>query len=347
LISEKLRRLGIATEVQVFESLLNDAKLQMVERNRQAYRRSFRVALASQKIVVDMRRSVDASALELLLARWRAADRRHFICLSGHWVYILDQYRELIRGAIHADLLYLDAELSPSWKWLRTLKPEYATDYREVRLYDHAQRQPLCSIDINVDEPLPTSSRSQRLVVHGGGWGIGTFEQHLSAIERAGYELDVVGYDRSEAVTNAGGRRYLMDDPDWRAWHRNEAADLTFPPFGLIDASGEVSFAPQAQCHGLHRVIRRAQAIVSKPGAGTLIDSFGAATPLIMLDAFGPHEEGNAQVWSACGFGIAYHEWAEAGCPSSTLHQLQRNLLAHRRDVKDYASDYAALVGRH
>ena len=44
LIGEKLRRLGIRTEVEVFESLLPVEKIQMVEKNRQAYHQSFRLA---------------------------------------------------------------------------------------------------------------------------------------------------------------------------------------------------------------------------------------------------------------------------------------------------------------
>jgi len=348
LISEKLRRLGIPTEVQVFETLLPPSKIQMVEKNRQAYHQSFRVALASQKVPGDTRESVDPSAVESLLTSWQEADTRHFICLSGHWVHILDLYRERIPdGQIQADLLYLDADLSPSWKWLRKLKPEYARGCREVRLYDHARLEVLYSIDMNVDAPLPYSSRTKRLVVHGGGWGIGTFEQRIPQIENAGHEIDVVCYTKSEAATTSSARRYFMDDPSWRTWHRNDAGELTFPPFGSIDSSDEPIFTPQAKCHGLHRIIRGAQAIVSKPGAGTLIDSFGSATPLIMLEPFGPHEERNARVWLACRFGVPYHVWSEAGYPTSMLEELHLNLLARRREVSDYAQAYAEAVPAH
>ena len=46
----KLRQLGMTTEVEVFESLMPEDKLAMVERNRRAYHANFQVALASQKI---------------------------------------------------------------------------------------------------------------------------------------------------------------------------------------------------------------------------------------------------------------------------------------------------------
>lgn len=346
LVSEKLRGMSIATSVEVFESLLPDDKIQMVEKNREAYHRNFRVALASQKVPGDTRDSMDLSAVHALFARWQKSDCQNFICLSGHWVHVLDLYREKHPDeTIHADLLYLDADLTPSWKWLRKLKPDYAsaTGYREARLYKGGAVA--YSIDTNSDAPVPYAQREQRLVVHGGGWGIGTFQDRVSDLEAMGYGLDVVCYAKSEAVGGCPSRRYFMDDPNWRTWHRNEIGELTLPPFGEVTASFQAAaFTPQRGCHGLHRIIRSALGIVSKPGAGTLIDSLGAATPLIMLEPFGPHEERNAEVWLAAGFGVCYNMWAEAGYPASMLVKVHQNLLAQRSKSKDYAQEYAATV---
>jgi len=337
--------MGIRTEMEVFESLLPPTKIQMVEKNRQAYHESFQVALASQKVPSDTRDSLNAAAVESMLARWRKLACRHFICLSGHWVHVLDMYREMYCDRpISADLLYLDADLSPSWKWLRKLKPEYAPGYREVRVYDHGSNDVLYSIDMNVEPPLPYDERESRLVVHGGGWGIGTFRQHIPDLESAGYGLDIVCYAQSEAGTCTANRRYFMDIPTWRTWHRDREGKHTFPPFGEILSSAPVAFAPQTHCNGLHRIIRGALGIVSKPGAGTLIDSLGSATPLIMLEPFGPHEERNAEVWLALGFGVPYHVWAEAGFPASMLAELHLNLTGRRARLKDYAQDYAETV---
>jgi len=350
LIAEKLKRLGVVTEVEVFESLLPENKIAMVEKSRQAYQASFRVALASQKIPADIRQSWDAGAVELLLARWSKEDCRHFICLSGHWVYVLDLYRQMrLDKEIHVDLLYLDADLSPSWKQLRKFKPDYAEPYQAVGLYDHARKEVRYSIDMNVEPPLPYSARSGRLVVHGGGWGIGTFNEYVPELERAGYGLDIVCYARPDSVAGPSGRRYYLDDPTWRTWHRNEGGRHTFPPFAeLASDSGAILFKPQFKCHGLHRVIRKAMAIVSKPGAGSLIDSFGSATPLIMLEPFGPHEEANAEIWAASGFGIQHHQWAAAGYPISTLEKLHANLTEQRAKVEDYSQAYfKTLIKNH
>jgi hypothetical protein len=179
-------------------------------------------------------------------------------------------------------------------------------------------------------------------VVHGGGWGIGTFREKLLEIEAEGFSLDVVCYSSTDAVDGVAGRRYFMDDPSWRTWHRNSAGEHTFPPFGQVNpGSSAVSFSNQTQCHGLHRVIRQAQGIVSKPGAGTLIDSFAAATPLVMLEPFGPHEERNSEIWAAYGFGVRYQDWINAHQPLSMLERMHENLLTRRSSAKDYPREFA------
>lgn len=342
LIRDKLRRLGIQANLEVFESLLPEAKILMVERNRRAYHESFQVALTSQKVPTDTRTSIDALAMESLLAKWKTEDCRDFICISGHWVNVLDAYRAVRSDkSIRADLLYLDVELSPSWKWLHKLRPEYAKGYNEVRFYDPAQMDVRYSIDMNMEQPLPFEARQKRLVVHGGGWGIGTYQQRIPDLEAAGYGLDIACYARTEAVSGLSTRRYFMDDPAWRTWHRDAEGEHTFAPFDEVTLAGPDKFEPQRRCHGIYRVMRSALGIVSKAGAGTLIDSFGSATPLIMLEPFGPHEQRNAQVWLAARFGVPYHVWAYAGYPDSMLQELHHNLLTRRQEVKDYAEDYA------
>ena len=63
-----------------------------------------------------------------------------------------------------------------------------------------------------------------------------------------------------------------------------------------------------------------------------------------MLEPFGPHEERNAHVWHALGFGVPYPVWANAGYPASMLEGLHLNLIARRQEVKDYAQEYAEAV---
>jgi hypothetical protein len=343
-ISEGLRKLGFDTEILVFERLLREEKVAMVERNRSAYHASFRVALASQKVPHDIRESLDDRQLASLLDRWARDGRRHFIALSGHWVPVLDAYRNRLGAEpVYADLLYVDADLSPSWRHIAKLRPDYAASYREVRLYDSDRRDINYAITVGSAPPLDYAARDRRLVVHGGGWGIGTFQDCATTLHRAGFGLDVVCYAQAEQPPAFDGNRYFMDDPTWRCWHTDNRGEHTFPPFGMIQEDGTpIVFHAQHEQHGLHDIIRASRAIVSKPGAGTLIDSFSAATPLVMLEPFGLNEEKNTVVWESCGFGVKFADWAAEGFPASKLDQLHQNLLRRRSGVKQYITEFAA-----
>jgi hypothetical protein len=337
LIRDKLRHLGFSVKTEVFEILLTADTIDKFEQGRRACSENFKLAIASQKVPVDIRESIDEEAAESLLQSWAADNVRQFIVLSGHWVHMLDRYRARQPDvSIQADLLYLDADLAPSWNNLRKLKPDYAEPYRSIRLYDAAALTPIFSIVSNGGPPKGFSERGGRLVAHGGGWGLGTFRDYILPIEAAGYEVGVACYGRPDAAA-AGSRHYYMDSPEWRTWHRDKNGEHGFPPFADISADTPPAFAEQFASTGVYGLIRDAFAIVSKPGAGTLIDSLGAATPLIMLEPFGRHEQKNADVWRHCGFGVDYREWAAAGFSRDILAEMHVRLLRQRSIAIDYA----------
>ena len=339
LIRDRLRLMDIPANAEVFESLICASKLELVERNRQVYHADFRVALASQRIPNDIRQSLDPYAVKNLLDRWKSQGRQYFACLSGHWIHILNLYREQMPGLeLYVDLLHLDADASPSWKQMKKLVPDYFRGYREAHLYDSSLDRVLYRIDTNAGKPLPFDARNDRLVVHGGGWGIGTYQARIPELQAAGFSIDVVGYTSGEIADASPSKRYYIEDTTWKTWHLDEKGDCQYPPSGrLLAGCEEIIAPPQIGHHGLLEVIRSARAIVSKPGAGTLIDSLGSATPLIMLEPFGAHEEANAKVWEASGYGISYRDWIAKGASSSLLEQLHFNLIKSRENIADYA----------
>ncbi|NQX45126.1 UDP-glucuronosyltransferase [Paenibacillus tritici] len=345
LMERKFTALGIQAEIEVFESLMPDSKKKRTDDNRKAYQQSFAVALTSQKIPSDIRSSLDPAAVERLFRQWKQEQRQHFIVLSGHWVHVMDRYREIAGMPVYADLLYIDADLSPSWKNLRKLNPGYAEGYREVSMYDPAAREILYSIDAEPAEPLPAAARNGRLVVHGGGWGIGTFREKFDALESAGYELDIAAYSVQEIGQAVRGRRYYMNDPQWRTWQRDSNGKYTFPPFAEVTGTGAGSFPPSRNYQdGMYGVIRQASAVISKPGGGALIDSLASGTPLVLLDPFGPHEKINSDLWVELGYGIRYGDWAGSGYDYDELRKLSDNLRSARGQYPDYTSSYAELL---
>jgi len=345
LVEAGFRRRGIPAEVLVFENVMDEDQRHKVDNSRRAYHQDFSVALMSQRIPQDIRKSMNEKQMEQLLHSWEAEGRRHFIVLSGHWIYLLDMYRERIGAEqLHVDLLYLDVSDSPSWRNVKKRLGQLHDRYREVWLFGEPQQPMQTYIDIAGSDPvLPHEQREHRLLVHGGGWGMGTYREHLQHLEQSGYGLDIVLYEGDEAGHTDRGQRYYRMDPQWRTWNRNEQGRHTFPPFAeYIPDAAATAYRIHEDYHLLCEVERRVMAIVSKPGGGTLADSFASGTPVIFLDPFGEHERHNAEQWEQYGYGITYQRWmSEYGGDHQILEQLHRNLIQGRSRLPSYVDQYS------
>ncbi|TYP76812.1 UDP-glucuronosyltransferase [Paenibacillus methanolicus] len=344
LVASAFNKRGIATEALVFESYLEQDKMDHIADSRSAYHHNFALANVSARMPMDIRGSMDYARVELLLDAWKAEDRREFISLSGHWVYILDLYREkMLPKPIHVDLLYVDSDLAPSWKSLKKFHPRYNEFYYDACLYDTDKMEIRCEIPVSLDEPLPFGSRKRRLVVHGGGWGMGTYQSKVPELAGRNYGLDIVAYDWKEAKPDPG-HRYWMNDPKWCAWVKS-ANDLhEFPPYIEISEEETNAFAAKADHHWLFDVASEAMAIVAKPGAGTLIDSLASATPLILLEPFGSHEQRNLELWESLGFGIRYEKWREMDFAVEILKEMHHAIMNRPGERTNYVDHYCSRV---
>src|SRR5207253_2906817 len=121
--------------------------------------------------------------------------------------------------------------------------------------------------------PVRFVEREDRLAVHGGGWGIGTYRSKILDLQQTGYALDVVIHEPDEANHKRPEDRCLMTDPEWHPWAGE------FPPMAEVVDQRSIIYKRSADVHSLYEVIRRCKAIVSKPGGCTLIDSLNSATP--------------------------------------------------------------------
>ncbi|WP_322903357.1 UDP-glucuronosyltransferase [Paenibacillus campi] len=345
LVEASLKRHGLTTEVLVFENVMQDAQRSRVDHSRREYHHNFSVALMSQRIPQDIRKSMDAGQVDELLQRWQAEGRRHFICLSGHWVYVLELYREQLGEPLEVDLLYLDVMDSPSWKNVKRRIDALGERYREVWLFGDGEQPMSTYIDIAGSDPVqPYDQRDQRLLVHGGGWGMGTYREHLDGLHGAGYALNIVLYEGDAPGSTEQGQRYYRMDPDWRTWQQNDEGKHTFPPFARVIQGEPERYEIHPDYHKLCELERSVKAIVSKPGGGTLADSFASGTPVIFLDPFGEHEQRNAELWEQYGYGITYARWmSDYGGGTDILEQLHHNLLAARQQLTPYPQRYVAM----
>jgi hypothetical protein len=343
LLDYEFRQVGQPAEVVIFESFLVRNKQDQITSSRRDYHQNFAVALVAQRIPKDIRDSIDWEAVDALLDRWAREEREDFVVFSGHWIYILDLYRER-RGAgrVRADILYVDAALSPSWKGTKKFLPDYPDRYSEKWMFDAENGVIHFRIPVNPRQPvLPYEGRPSRLVLHGGGWGMGTYLSKPAELEQQAYALDIVISEESEAGEPEAGRRYWMNDPGWEAWEKDpETGRPSFPRFGEVIRGEVPQFSHKPSHHLLYERIGAAKAIVSKPGGSTLIDSLASGTPVVFLEPFGPHEQQNAELWMRLGFGISWDDWKRAGFSEAALQPLHEALMKQRTTIPSYSETY-------
>lgn len=337
LVRERLRRLGHAAAVEVLEELYVPSRLRDHVALRRAHHDNFALAQLANRMARDVGHCLDDARVQALLSQWAGEGRSRFIVWSGFWLPLLERYRALVPGLrLEIDHCRIDAEVSASFR----IFPALRGTGNEIWLWDGSSGRVLHEIPVGDAAPPAFARRGRRLAVHGGGWGIGTYRDTLAELAQAGFSTDLVVHDPAEAAGRRDGDRCFMLDPAWEPWLRDADGEFSFPPMRELGGDGELDGEPHTQYHRFHDVLRQARAIVSKPGGCTLIDSLAAATPVVLLEAYGAAEQRNAQIWQQLGYGIALADWRASGCSEAVLEQLHRNILA-RPAAADYPRAWA------
>ncbi len=332
-VDYQLRARGVSAEVVVLENLMRSEKRENVHRIREAFRANFAAALVGQKLTRDIGPSLDPRLVSDLLDLWSAEKRKRFIVFSGFWLPVLERYRR--RGGVQnpaVDLVHLDSAASTSWKLYEADHP----GWRHVWFFRWKEKRLRYGLDLTGEEPTPFAERSRGLFLHGGGWGIGDYRERAPLLEKKGFELNVVVNDKKEAAAGDGGRRNFMMDPDWSPWDKDERGHHRFPPFGEVKGDGAIRFQTSEKRPPAYDLIRRASALVCKPGAATLVESLSAATPLVLLTPYGDYEQKNARLWEHLGLGLPLEKWVDAGCSPDILETMHGNLIRARSRVENY-----------
>ncbi|TWP47007.1 hypothetical protein FKR81_33705 [Lentzea tibetensis] len=324
LLADRLRERGVPARVTVLERLLPEEKLATTRAMKAAFHRDFRAALVGQRVASNPGDAVSDSRVDSLFAEWAARGARRFVVFSGYWLSIVERYASS-RDDVQVHVCHVDSTASPSF---RGVSPPGS-----VWLADADQGTLPLTIPVSHEPPVPWSERSHALLLHGGGWGMGTYLSHASELLTAGFELDVVAHEESDAVLDDPGVRYHLIDPSWHPW-----IDDGYPPFGRLRHGSRTSFARGTGHHSSFDLMRVSMAAVSKPGGGTLLDSLWSATPLAFLEPFGAHEQRNSELWQRLGFGITLDAWRAQGCSSDVLASLHEALLGVARTVPDLSS---------
>ena len=330
LVERQLHDAGVMADVEVLEDLYTDEGRSRLEKMRDAFRANFALAQMAHRVPTDASASLDPDRSEALLTRWESEGRRRFVVWSGFWLTVLDRYAERVGvDELAVDLCRIDAVVSTSFRD----EGDWRRRGREIWFWSADEGRLIHELPVPGADPRPFEERPRRCVAHGGGWSLGTFERAARDLESTEFDLDVIVGSADEVAPHAR-RRYLTVDPTWSPSDRGPDGRPTFPPLG--PALGASSFETDDSRSPVFDRIARSRAVISKPGGGTLVDSLAAATPLVLLEPYGPAERENAALWERLGFGISFDRWRDRGFDAATLERLHRNLLERDRETIDY-----------
>ncbi|NVO12139.1 MAG: UDP-glucuronosyltransferase [Bacteroidales bacterium] len=339
IVSRQLEEKGFNTEVFILENLLKKEKKDKILTAKIVYHKNFSAALMGQKIVNGMENTLDDLLIDELIHKWKEEKRKRFIVFSGFWSDIISKYiNEVGEEELTVDLCHVDASVSTSWK----AHKNDLNSFRHIWFYNLEEKKVSYYLQLNNHEPVLFSERKKRLLLHGGGWGLGTYLTKVGELENAGFSLDVICIEKDDAKNKSKNIRYYLIDPLWKAWEPNENGEYIFPPFGEITDNENVLYKSNYDYPDVYDICRESLAIISKPGGATLIDSLSSATPIITLEPYGNYENSNALLWEQLGFGIPFKKWAESSFSIELLEKMNKNLLQARKNINNYIPEIYA-----
>jgi hypothetical protein len=333
LLADRLRERGVPARVTALERLLPPAKLATTRAMKTAFHRDFRVALTGQRIATNPFDAVPDDRLDELFADWSTRRPRRFVVFSGYWLPVVTRYAEGRRDT-DVYVCHVDSVASPSFR------DNAAYPGTRVWLADADRATIPTTIPVSRTPHVPWADRDRTLLLHGGGWGMGTYRDHSGELAAAGYSLEVVAYEPADATVDDPAVRYHLLDPEWQPW-----ADDGYPPLGRWHPGTATEFVRGTGHHPSFDLTRTSMAVVSKPGGGTLLDSLWSATPLVLLAPFGEHERRNSELWQRLGFGITLDEWRDRGYPTDALARAHAALSGAARQAPDL-TELLAATGR-
>jgi hypothetical protein len=331
LVRDRLRALGVRCTVRVYERYLEESRRLAIPATRHAYHTNIRIAKTAQRLARTLAPALDRSRVTKLLEAW-ADEHSRLIIISGYWVPLVRSWladradRERI-----VEILHVDSSESPVWR---------AVHQGIAGL----RRSWLCSAESSeLIARLPVAcraaaTRGRRVVVHGGGWGIGDYRDVVDRLLDAGYGVDLVAYEEADISRTHPGLRYLLIDPTWQPL--SDDREPGYPPLRVIG-----DLAPATSDHHLFSYIRNATAIVSKPGGATLIDSLEAATPIAFVAPFGDHEGRNRDLWVGLGCGVPFDAWQAEAFSDASMAARAETLRALRERTPSYPDELIRRIG--
>ena len=319
-VKKQLERLGHQADFQCLEELY-DGKQAVMEETKRSFHKDFKLAKLTYRLPVRSRTAIDPAKKEALLTRLTNENYDGIITFSGFWAELL---QELIEAEPsykdHLYAVHMDAGSSLSWKG------SDRSFLQDIWLYRLEEHRVICSL-----EPVRASlERRRRILVHGGGWGIGEYEDKIRQLNALGYGLDIIVYYPEEGKDADDANEYYLLDPDWKPLNGNGR----FPPLLHYENGKWNAFAVNnEEINPVRVLMERDMAILSKPGGGTLSDSLVTGTPLLFAEALASYETDNQILWTELGLGMKFEDFVQSSKQDTALNEMRVRLEETGKDL--------------
>lgn len=316
ILARRLEKEGQIVDFVYLEELY-EGKEGALEKNKLQFHKNFKLAKAGHILPNRNVSSIDENRKAMFLEKCKNEEYDSIIIFSGFWIKIME---DLVKSSpLYNDrvkAVHMDATYSNSWKNCKN------SFIKEIWLFNKEKGEVKFTLDTMLT--VENKKRENRIVVHGGGWGMGEYSSKIRELNDNGYELDIIIYYKNELVAGDNFNKYYLLDPEWKP----NKEEKEFPRLMVYDSGEWKKYEPEKEALGspIISLIRKAKAVLSKPGGGTLLDSMITKTPIIFSEELAPYEKINKELWIDKGFGVDFYDWMNAENRDSMLEKMNDNL---------------------
>jgi hypothetical protein len=332
IVFEQLKALGYTVNIYIIERYFDENAMSEFERTKAAFKKDVRLVQIASRIPVKYTEKLSVKKTEALFQEWSNNNSTHFLCFSGLWLETLHAYKKQ-HPTCTIDCCRVDSAISSTWGKLNDLNELITND---LSFFNAAEDTINYVLNIPEIQPLPYLERENTITIHGGGWDLGNFT--MTTEHFSNYHVNLIVNDIQNDFNTKNTTLYA-NKPKWNPLYENG-----FPPFGRIDSASNTVFKTYKKHPGILNVLAKTNAIVSKPGGMTLMDSLITETPLIFLKSVGKNENSNKKLWETLQLGIPIETWQKNDHQAATLNEMHERIVTIKKETPCFLKTYINLL---
>ena len=307
----------------MLEELFDNENRNKLSINKQRFHDNFRIAKKAHQIAGDMSAYCDEQLIKKWMMQMKKEGNKRFILFSGYWIPVIIKYKEILAQNIFIDCIHMESVYSNSWKRYS------ASVINENQIWMFGTNKQVF-IPYEIDNQL---FNTKQIIIHGGGWGMGLLQEAYERLKDSGYVVYRVAYNQKEYETFYQNDKnvYYMDE-QWNPWVKDEEGEFQYP---IIYKGNKL--------YSLDKMLVENEAIVSKPGGGTLLDSLVLKRPIILTQALSGYEKKNSDLWKKLGYGMDFEEWEQCKFTGELLRRMRTNLYEYKNNAISVEEELCSL----